>query len=117
MHNADDTLTGAVRYNARMWCHYIAWAFNICLENLNEVKNSFTWMKCFTQGCHNVAKASIFKISHGKTVQKWHALFRVEENFPPLRKDKRQVPYFLVGNWGVAKAIYKCGQESIVTLQ
>ena len=38
-------------------------------------------MKCFTQGCHNTAKAGIFRISNGKTVKKLNALFIVEENF------------------------------------
>ena len=28
-----------------------------------------------------MAKAVIFNISNGKTVQKWNSLFRVEENF------------------------------------
>ena len=61
MHNFEDTLTEAERYNARVWYHYIAWDFHIRLDNLNEVNNGFTWMKCFTQGCHNMAKACILK--------------------------------------------------------
>ena len=59
MHNVDDTLTEAASYNAWIWCHYIAWDLKIRLENLNEVNNGFTWMKCFTQGCHNMSKAGI----------------------------------------------------------
>ena len=78
MHNVDDTLTEAARYNARIRCPYIAWYIKIRLENLNEVNNCFTWMKCFTQGCHKMVRAGIFKISNGKTVGKWNALFRVE---------------------------------------
>ena len=70
MHNVDKTLTKSDRYNARISCHYIAWALKIHLEILNEVNNGFTWMKCFTQGFHNISKAGIFKISNGNTVQK-----------------------------------------------
>ena len=63
-----------------------------------------------------MAKSGIFKISHGKTVRKWNALFRVEKN-PLLRKDKRQLPYFPVANWYIDKAIHKYDQESIDTLR
>ena len=38
MHSVENTLAEAARYNARIWCHYIAWALKIRLENLNEVK-------------------------------------------------------------------------------
>ena len=116
MHHVDDKFTDSERYNARIWGHYIAWALKICGDNLNEVKNGFTWMKCFTQGCHKMAKAGILKIINGKTVQKCHALFRVEK-IPLLIKEKRQLPYFLVANWGIAKAIHKCGQKSINKIQ
>ena len=75
MHNVDDMLTEAERYNSRIRCHYIEWALRIRLENLNEVNNGFTWMKCFTQGCNNISKAGIFKITNGKTVQKCYTLF------------------------------------------
>ena len=77
--NVDDTLTDAGRYNARIQFHYIAWDLKIRLDNFNEVKNGFTWMICFTQVCHNMAKAGIFKISNGKTVKKLNALFIIEE--------------------------------------
>ena len=80
MYNVDDTLTESERYNTRIWCHYIEWDINICLDNLNEVNNNFTWIKYFTQGCHNMAKAGIINISNSKMVQKRNALFRVEEN-------------------------------------
>ena len=43
MRNVDNTITEAARYNVSIWCHYIAWALKICLENLNEVNNGFTW--------------------------------------------------------------------------
>ena len=66
-----------MRYNSRIKFHYIAWDIKINLENLNEVNNGFTWMKCFTQGFHKMAK---------DIVQKWHALFRVEYCFSLLRK-------------------------------
>ena len=69
MHNVDNTLAEAVRYNASIWCHYIAWALKIRLENFNKVNNGFTWMKCFTQVFHNMAKAGIFKIINGETVK------------------------------------------------
>ena len=36
------------------------------------------WMKCCTQGLHNMVKAGILKISNGEMVQNWHDLFRVE---------------------------------------
>ena len=54
MNNVDDMLTGAVRYNARIWCHYIAGDIKIRLDNLDEINNGFTWMKCFTQGFHYI---------------------------------------------------------------
>ena len=78
MYNVDDTLTESERYNTRIWCHYIEWDINICLDNLNEVNNDSTWMKCFTQGYHKMAKSVIFKIANAKTVQKLHAFFIVE---------------------------------------
>ena len=59
MHNVDNTLTEAARYNARILCHYIAWPLKICLGDFNEVNNGFTWMKSFTQGCHKMDKAGI----------------------------------------------------------
>ena len=59
IHTSVDTPTEAVRYNASIWCHYIEWALKIRLENLNQVKNGFTWVKCFTQGCHSMAKYDI----------------------------------------------------------
>ena len=74
MHHVEDKFTESERYNARISCYYIAWALKICGENLNEVKNGFTWMKCFTQGCHKMAKSGIFKIINGKTVQKMSCL-------------------------------------------
>ena len=61
MHNVDDTLTESARYNEIIWCHYIAWVLKIRLGNLNEVSNGFTWMKCFTQECHKMAKSGILK--------------------------------------------------------
>ena len=68
MHNVDNNLTESERHNVRIWCHYIVRDLKIRLENLNEVKNGFTWIKCFTQGCHNMSKVVIFKIINGKTV-------------------------------------------------
>ena len=59
MYNVDGALTEVARYNARIQRHYIAWALKIHQENLNEVNNGFTWMKCFTQGCHKMSKADI----------------------------------------------------------
>ena len=42
IHNFYNTLTEASRYNARIQCHYIAWALKVRLNNLNEVNNGFT---------------------------------------------------------------------------
>ena len=50
-------------------------------------------------------------------VKIWHAFFRVEENFPLLRKEKRQLPYLPVANWDIAKAINECDQEIIGTIK
>ena len=61
IHNVYDTLTEAASYNASIWFHYIAFSIKIRLYHLNEVDNGFTWMRCFTQECHNMAKAGIFK--------------------------------------------------------
>ena len=116
MHNFDDTLTETEMYNARIWFQYTAWALKIGLENLNEVNNDFTWIKCFTLGCRKMAKAGVLIISNGNTVQKWHALFRVEEKYHLLRKYMMKLPYLLVANWYIDKVIHKCGQESIGTI-
>ena len=62
MHNVYDTLPEAARYNANIWCQYITWVIKICLDNLNEIKNGFTWMKCFTQICQKTAMDIILKI-------------------------------------------------------
>ena len=86
------------------------------MDNLNEVNNVFTWMKCCTKGCHKIAEAGTLTISTGETVQKWHALFRVEEYFPLFRKKKRQIPHYVVANWGIAGEIHKYVQENIDTL-
>ena len=69
MHNVDNTLTETEMYSALILCHYIIWDLKIRLDNLNEVNNGFIWMKCFTQVCHNMAKAGISKISNGEMVQ------------------------------------------------
>ena len=61
MHNVDNTSTETVRYNARIRRNYIARDLKIRLADFNEVKNGFTWMKCFTQGYHKTDKAGIFK--------------------------------------------------------
>ena len=61
IYNVDRTLTRSARYNARIWFHYIAWALKISLDDLNEVNNCFTWMKCFTRLCHKMDKAGILK--------------------------------------------------------
>ena len=64
--NVDYTLTESERYSARIRYHYIAWALKICLDNLNELKTVFTWMKCFTEGCYDMARADFFKIPFSK---------------------------------------------------
>ena len=61
MHNVENILTEEVIYNSRIFYHYIAWALKILQDNLNEVNNGFTWMICFTQGCHKMAEYGIFK--------------------------------------------------------
>ena len=81
MHNVDNTLNEVDLYTARIACHYIAWAIKIRLGCLNDVNNDFTWIKCYTQGCHNMAEADINRIINGDTVWKFHALFIVEEFF------------------------------------
>ena len=53
-----------------------------------------------------MAKYSLFKISTGTMVRKWHALFRVELKDPILRKYKRQISYFLVNHWDMPKAVH-----------
>ena len=60
-------------------------------------------------------KAGIFSKSNGKTVLKKNSLFGVE-NFPLLRKYKRHLPYLLVADWGISKAIHEYGQDIIDTL-
>ena len=61
MCNVDEMRTEAARYNTRIRYHYIAWDIKIRLDILNEAKNGFTWMNCFTQGSHKMAKACILK--------------------------------------------------------
>ena len=56
MHIIYNTLIEAERYNKRIWCHSIPWDLKIRLDNLIDVNNGFTWMKCFTQGCHKMTK-------------------------------------------------------------
>ena len=60
MHNVDDILTEAARYNAIICCHYISWDIKIRLNNLNKVNNGFACMKCLTQGFHKISKSGIF---------------------------------------------------------
>ena len=43
IYNFENTITEAGIYNASISCHYIAWFLKICLEDLNEVNNGFTW--------------------------------------------------------------------------
>ena len=86
MHHVENTLTEAASYNSSIWHHCIAWDPKICLNSLNYANNVCTWMKYFTQGCHNMAKAGINLLISGKTVQQWHAFFRVEDDFILLRK-------------------------------
>ena len=63
-----------------------------------------------------MAKAVILKINNGKTVQKLHSLFRVEEKFPLLRKNHIQPPYFSYPIWMLPKSIHKYGREIISTI-
>ena len=115
MHNVYNMLTEEARCTARIWCHYTEWYLQICLENFNEVKNGFIWMKYSTQVCHKMSKTGVLKISHGKPVKNGMSCLDYNKN-PPLIKEKRQLPYFLVDNWGISKAIHKYGQESIGAL-
>ena len=113
-HDVDDTMTETAKCNARIRCHYMAWALKIRLNYMNDL--SFTWGDCCNKACHKMADAQVFKISHGETVRKWHALFRLNNQFPVVSKEKRQLPYFLQANWDIAEAIRKYGRENIDTL-
>ena len=61
VHNGNSTLNEAASYNARIQCHHIAYNLKIRLDNLSEVNNGFTWMKCFTEVCRRMAIAVIIK--------------------------------------------------------
>ena len=61
IHNVEDTLTEEARYNTSIWCHKIPGVLKICMDNLTDVNNGFTWMKCFTQGCHEMANVGNLK--------------------------------------------------------
>ena len=47
---------------------------------------------------------------------KWHALFRIQEQFPLLRKDKDQLPYFLQANLYIEESIKKYGHKNLYTI-
>ena len=99
MHNVDNTLTEVAKYNASIRFHYIALALKICLDNLNEVNNGFTWIKRLTHGCHKMAKAGISKIINDKTVPKLYALFRLEGKilFSERRRGNHQIYLWPIG--------------------
>ena len=111
MNYVDETITQVVRYNARIWCHYITWYPKIRLYSMNKIINCFTWMKCFTHIFHNLTKAGILKICNGNTVK--NGMPCLELRLYLLIKNKCKLEYFLVANWDIVKAVYKCGQESM----
>ena len=58
-----------------------------------------------------MASVGIVKITNGETIHKWHALFRIHELFPLLRKEKGQIPYLLQANFYIAEAIKNYGSQ------
>ena len=63
-----------------------------------------------------MASVDIVKISNSETILKWHAMFRIHEWFPLLRKDKYQIPYFLQANLDIKDFTKKYGHKNLDTL-
>ena len=63
-----------------------------------------------------MASVGIVKITNSETIRKWHALFRIQEQFPILRKEKYQLPYLLQANYNMSEAIKKYGCKNMDTL-
>ena len=80
MHNVDNTQNKSGIYNESICCHNISRDLKILLGNLNGVNNSFTWMKCCTRGCHNMAEAGIVEISNGETVKNGMPCLELNKN-------------------------------------
>ena len=93
--------------------HYIGWYFNIRIGNFDEDKYIFTWGECCTEACKRMASVGVVKISNVETIRKWHDLFRMQEQFPLVSKDKDNLPYFLQANSDISGAIKKYGCKNI----
>ena len=72
-------------------------------------------MGCFSQGCHNIAKAGIFKISNGNMCKNVMPCLEYKK-FSLLRKEKRQLSYFLISKCNISKAIHEYVQEIVDTI-
>ena len=63
-----------------------------------------------------MASVGIVKITKGEKICKWHAVFRIQELFSLLSKEKDQLPYFLRANSDIAEAIKKYGCKNLDTI-
>ena len=77
----DTVLVFGVTVLVRIW-------ILICIDNEEKAESACTWGGCCTMACKIMASVGIVKIINSETVCKWHALFRIQEKFPPLRKEK-----------------------------
>ena len=69
------------------------WLFVI--DNLDKDESAYTREQCFTNTFKIMSIVVIVKITNSEIVCKWHDLFRIQEQFPLLKKEKYQIPYFL----------------------
>ena len=60
---------------------------------------------CCIKSCKIMASVGMDKITNSEILRKFHALFRIQEQFPLLRKEKYHLPYFLQDNSDIAEAI------------
>ena len=100
-------------------CHYIGWDLVICIDNLDKDESACTREQCFTNTFKIMSSGFIVKITNSETVCKWHDLFRIQEQFPLLKKEKYQIPYFVQSSSDISEAIisYDCKNLDTISQQ
>ena len=93
------------RYNARIWCHYIGFSLKIRIDNFYKEDYACTWGWVFHQVMQIMASVGMDKITNSEIIRKFHALFRIQEQFPLLWKEKYHLPYLPQDNSDIAENI------------
>lgn len=114
-HNANCDLSNTARDNLKLRCGYMYWALWYRLENKNSVNNgTCKWKEhCCQYAINKLSDAAMGKIKSPDTVARWHAVFRVLNKFPLMKKEQNHLPHFLAANDDIKEAIQTHARENI----